>query len=682
MKKCDLHIHTISTPSDRAFTFSMDALKEYVHNVGLDVIAITNHNIFNYSQYSQIREELTNVIVLPGIEIDLESGHILVIGNRDEQSLFAFNAKCEDINRLIPDAKTYITYSQFVQIFSDLNEYLLIPHYDKKPHLPKEIIERFGKHILAGEVSSVKKFIYMQKDANEVLTPLRFSDMRVFEGMKVSSCKAGFTYIDVEDVDVSSLRLCLMDKTKSTLSKENGNELFQIFNNGQMLSTGLNIMYGKRSSGKTYFLDRVAEIFGDRAKYIRQFELLGRNSCSQEQFESDERIRQDKYVEEYFKEFQDVVSDFLQLSSQDVDDANIVDYMRAVHAAAQESDINDEFSKTALFNASLLHETSTDELSKLLRSVKKLIDTQMYRAIIERHVSLDSLISLFKELYKSYSNNIEDNRLVEISNSIIKDIKSALQLKSAAPRIPDLDLYGILLREEKRKRFIEISNNIKRHKVIHEDRVGRFIIKIDSRPFINASDVKTIYNKQCSLTAAFRQYADPVKYIAGLVSAGVELSQIYKLFAFIEYKILNSSGLAVSGGERAEFNFIQKIKDSLLCDILLIDEPESSFDNIFLKSEVNSFIKEMADIMPVIVSTHNSTIGGSIKPDYVLYTEKSITNGNTSFAVYSGVPTAVYLHDINGNKKENYITTLNSLEAGVEAYNERKNIYETLKNRK
>ena len=28
--------------------------------------------------------------------------------------------------------------------------------------------------------------------------------------------------------------------------------------------------------------------------------------------------------------------------------------------------------------------------------------------------------------------------------------------------------------------------------------------------------------------------------------------------------------------------------------------------------------------MPVIISTHNNTIGGSIKPDYILYTEKKI----------------------------------------------------------
>ena len=153
-----------------------------------------------------------------------------------------------------------------------------------------------------------------------------------------------------------------------------------------------------------------------------------------------------------------------------------------------------------------------------------------------------------------------------------------------------------------------------------------------------------------------------------------------RLFVGVVYETLNASGLKVSGGECSEFNFIQKIQDAILSDILIIDEPESSFDNIFLKNEVNKFIKEMSEMMPVIVSTHNNTIGSSIKPNYILYTEKSIVDNKPVFAVYSGFPTSPKLKDTNGNEVENYNITLDSLEAGEEAYKERKQIYETLKN--
>lgn len=169
-------------------------------------------------------------------------------------------------------------------------------------------------------------------------------------------------------------------------------------------------------------------------------------------------------------------------------------------------------------------------------------------------------------------------------------------------------------------------------------------------------------------------------YINKLIESNIDSGQIYLMFVAIEYDILNASGLKVSGGERSEFNFIQKIQDAALSDILIIDEPESSFDNIFLKNEVNKFIKEMSEMMPVVVSTHNNTIGGSIKPDYVLYTKKNIVNGKPSFAVYSGLPTSSKLIDVDGNEVDNYNITIDSLEAGEDAYNERRKIYETLKN--
>ena len=170
---------------------------------------------------------------------------------------------------------------------------------------------------------------------------------------------------------------------------------------------------------------------------------------------------------------------------------------------------------------------------------------------------------------------------------------------------------------------------------------------MSSRPFVNASDLKTVGLRQISLTNAFAKYGDPIQYLNELKAAGVDSDRIYKLFAAIDYKILNSSGLPVSGGERSEFNFLQKIKDAILCDILIIDEPESSFDNLFLKNEVNKFIKEMAENMPVIISTHNNTIGGSIKPDYILYTEKKIQANEPHFNIYSIAVRRNYYHNVS-----------------------------------
>ena len=572
------------------------------------------------------------------------------------------------------------TTSYKVADLRDFSKYVLIPHYDKSPKLSLDVISKFGNNILAGEVTSVKKFIYMQKDKVERFTPVCFSDMRIKDTLTEEKYSTNHTYLDVDEVNVRSLRLCFMDKTKVTLSKDNGNKLFQIFSNGQMLSTGLNIMYGKRSSGKSYTLNKIAEKYGNKAKYIRQFELLKLSDETSKQFEDDIRVRQQQKVEDYISLFRDVISDIVQLKSDEDEMTELKHYTTALIECANDVGRMDAYSKAKIFNASLYNEVKVEEISKLIKSVRDLIETVTFRDIVGKHIPTEKLKALLKELIEAYQNFVVENAIKKEANAIIKDVRSALQRKSAAPRIPDVDLYHMLVNEEKRHKFTDIVIGLKQPCVINTDKVGHFTIKVHTRLFKNASDVKTAYGKQCSLVEAFDYYGTPLKYMEKLITANIDSNQIYKLFVGIEYDTLNASGLKVSGGERSEFNFIQKIQDAALSDILIIDEPESSFDNIFLKNEVNKFIKEMSEIMPVIVSTHNSTIGSSIKPDYILYTKKTIVNNKPVFAVYSGQPTSSKLIDVDGNEVENYNTTLDSLEAGEEAYNERKQIYETLKN--
>lgn len=679
MKRCDLHIHTVASVSDRIFTFDKDVLVDYVEKTGLDVIAITNHNLFDYMQFQEIKDALPNTIILPGIEVDLERGHILVIANNDDGTLFDFNGKCEEVKNLIKTKNDDISYNTFIRIFGDLSKYLLIPHYEKDPKLHKDVIEKLDRNIIAGEVSSVKKFIYMQKEDSE-LTPVYFSDFRIEKGVTPDKFPVSHTFFDIDQVNVNTLKHCLLDKTKVSLTSEKGTELFQIFPNGQMLSTGLNIMFGKRSTGKTHTLNAIANRFEGKAKYIKQFELLNTGKNDSDQFENDLKVRQENSAENYLREFGVIVTDMLKTCSADEDEMKLHKYIEAVMSSAQQSGVNDVFSKSKLFNESDFKEQSHDEIKKLITATLSLLESQLYKQIINKHLQETSLKTLLKELIEQCrKENVQRLYFKEVNN-MIKTVKESLQLKSAAPRIPDIDLYQYFINKKKREVFALVALAVKKKRTISTEKAGHFTISVSARPFTNATDLKTIGLRQVSLINAFAKYGNPIQYIEELKAAGVESDRIYKLFAAIDYKILNSSGLQVSGGERSEFNFLQKIKDAILCDILIIDEPESSFDNIFLKNEVNKFIKEMAKCMPVIISTHNNTIGGSIKPDYILYTEKKMETEGPHFNIYSGYPTAKALKDVEGNSIENYEITLNSLEAGEQAYSERKDIYETLKN--
>jgi predicted metal-dependent phosphoesterase TrpH len=91
LRKLDLHIHTVATKKDSHFDFSLQNLKRYVSEAQLDAIAVTNHDVFDGTQFREIREAV-GAIVFPGIEISLGEGHTLVIA--DGSSLEDFEAKC------------------------------------------------------------------------------------------------------------------------------------------------------------------------------------------------------------------------------------------------------------------------------------------------------------------------------------------------------------------------------------------------------------------------------------------------------------------------------------------------------------------------------------------------------------------------------------------------------------
>ncbi|ELI6429524.1 hypothetical protein RRM58_004840, partial [Vibrio harveyi] len=295
MKKIDLHIHTIVTPSDPYFDYSLDTLKRYVSDSCIDCIAITNHNKFDKDQFVAIREELTDTIVFPGIEVDLEGGHILMIA--DNIDLENFSSKCSLVTKDIPDAESCIDYERFIEIFEDLNQYIIIPHIDKSPSIKKPTLHKLGDAIDCGEVQSVKKFLYALNGGG--LPPVLFSDMRAKRGLENLPIRQ--TYVDIGELTHSSLKRALRDSDKLALTESEGNRFFQVLDDGLEISTGLNVLLGQRSSGKSHKLN---EIFNsdseERIKYIKQFELLERSDSDDEsKFESKLRDGKAHYISEY-----------------------------------------------------------------------------------------------------------------------------------------------------------------------------------------------------------------------------------------------------------------------------------------------------------------------------------------------------------------------------------------------
>jgi hypothetical protein len=108
--------------------------------------------------------------------------------------------------------------------------YILIPHYDKEPHVSEETLSALGSSVTAGEVASPKKFMYCINSADK-LVPVYFSDSRMEQTQADFSVRQ--TYVACEETTFSAIRFAF---NTSADGQETGNGLYAI--NSQFSSEG------------------------------------------------------------------------------------------------------------------------------------------------------------------------------------------------------------------------------------------------------------------------------------------------------------------------------------------------------------------------------------------------------------------------------------------------------------
>lgn len=680
MKKVDLHIHTLPSVSDHDFEFSENKLLEYIKSANLDCIAITNHNFFDIDQYNEIRK-LVTIPVFPGIEIDLEKGHLLLIAD-PEDDLNDFVTKCKLVSAEINTKDDYITLLQFQTFFPDLNKYILIPHYDKNPILPEPVRNALKDYITAGEVCSYKKFFYHQK-LQRSLVPVFFSDFRMEESQSIDSfCQ---TYFDINDEEISfsTIKYCLKDKAKVYLNKDKKSDFFEISEVNLKISSRLNVILGKRSSGKTYLLNIINKSLNEnfsKVKYIRQFELL-QNEDEQIRFERLLSENQNSIYDSHLKEFQNVVNDIKNIDIV-ADDNSCTEYIEALKLFAIETERTDVFSKTKLFTETDFIEPDLSLLKKLIDAAESLYNSGSYQSIIEKYIQKESIRKMILELLEKAKEEELKKKKYSWINELIKKIKNGLSKKSTAVNIPNIDFTEIYINKKKYEKFNQLMKLLYKDSVIEKKEFHGFLIQAKREKFNGALDLRGYLKINSKIQDAFIDYNDPYIYLQKLkAKEEINSNDFYKYFVKINYEVLNNYGTKISGGERSEFNLLSELESSGKYELLLIDEPESSFDNLFLKNSVDELLKDISKTIPVILVTHNNTLGLSIHPDYILYTEKQIEEGFPVYRIYSGIPSEhVLVSNIDNKKINTRDILLNCLEAGEPSYKDRSQTYEILKN--
>ena len=115
------------------------------------------------------------------------------------------------------------------------------------------------------------------------------------------------------------------------------------------MSTGLNVLLGERSSGKTFTLNKLNETI-DNVKYIRQFTLVQQDEDSYErEFNSDVQRERSCFIDEYLSGLKSVLDEIMNVDLV-ANDREVDQYITTLLESAEYEDRRDAFSNTALFN--------------------------------------------------------------------------------------------------------------------------------------------------------------------------------------------------------------------------------------------------------------------------------------------------------------------------------------------
>lgn len=668
MIKVDFHIHTISTIKDADFDFDIDVLNQYINEMEIDCIAITNHNVFDKKQYEEIRR-CVNAKVFPGMEVDIENSHLLLICN--DSCVEELEKASFQLKSLIVDENSYISFDEFKNIFPNYGEYILIPHYKKKPRMQQTTIDKFNDMIKCGEVPNSKKFSVVIKDKNSLI-PVVFSDFRPGSGEPMPS---RFTYINCLNDGFSNIKCSIEDRNKVKVTRNSVTEEIEYMPDGATISNRLNIILGTRTSGKTYNIKKIRQAFdNDSCLYVPQFSLIG--DAEDSKFNDLIKKECNSISDAYYSNFKSLVNKLLTIDIEE-EENTLEEQLNSLLDYAEKANI-DAFAKTRIFSEIQYNVDTTNTAIETIKSLVNIYKTKWHKDIIEKYIDKEQLKKLIREMMDKRKEEKKRIVLERCTNEAILMVKKALNKKSSANTPDSMDLISIFRNKKIIEKANNIFKNIKEERKIDTQDLQLFNVDIKTNEYNSVKELKDNMSTSVSLKPIFDEYYKKnnlYKYIVELNKLGINRNNICKSIVNIKYDVKNQIGESPSGGEKAEFNLLKEINNAYKYDALLIDEPEASFDNPFINDNIVDVIKDIAEKTTVCISTHNSTLAMMLNPDKIIYTE----NNKGEHKIYYGTMGDKTFKSTDGEEVISYDKILNVLEAGEKAYEEKGHKYDSFK---
>ncbi|MBN2314550.1 MAG: hypothetical protein JXM79_11515 [Sedimentisphaerales bacterium] len=710
--KIDIHTHTKKCKSGDALTrnISPENLCEAILSTEVRIIAITNHNVFDLGQYTEIETRLgKEAQVWPGIELDIleegSRGHLLVIVSPTQAKTFS-EAVDEFTKGSSPDSFT-ATIDEVLEKFDSFKPAYVAHYKQKKPNL---------------SIDALEKLLTGTKNPGCVIKEVTNS---ISAGIYISHGHASIYGSDVSDWatyeelsrELPELRLpvdsfehfcLLLEKDPTTintiLDRKTSEDLVLLpFDDGSILKirafNDINVVFGPKGTGKSCILRAIAKHYAENGIDARVYESAsdrldeifdtkgrdltinlnnhGINYCTNEikalRAAGEFGVTNLGKYEAYFaarttnRNAKKILLKDIEPEEESGAKREFADVNEAVKTTA-------EFLKFLAENPSVKKELNEDEHKQVTRIISELLER------------------LSKREWASFSGWKE----VCFLNSSIKAFRREVERKTGSPAKPTTTGFRDYAMNRIKIEFnaVEITKSVDTKIPTLKEPVGSLGANKGELEFrtefefqtgnVTDGSLSTLSSAKKGTQKKFincirkilkHAYADDLfQHISELneIEDVEDIKTVYELLLFKRYFALDGVRYSPSSGE-ASMVMLQKELGTDK-EVYILDEPERSLGNEYINDVIVPLIKERARAgKKVFISTHDANIAVRTLP----YSSVYRCHGQLGYSTYIGNPFSNNL--INPEDTEDRLdwkkVSMKTLEGGEEAFGERGKIY-------
>jgi predicted ATPase len=710
--RIDIHTHTKKVKQGDSENRNIDVTKftDVINKTDVKILAITNHNHFDYEQYKQFQKSVEGTCqIWPGVEFDIiEEGrraHLIIIVN--PKNAEGFGKKVNEVVGTTSADSFSIKIEDVVNKFNDLDTIYIAHYQSKKPNLVDKDVDRLvnlvsnPKRVLKEASNSISAGIYINHGHNSI----HGSDVHNWDNYVADSKNLPELRLPVESFEQFCLLLDKDDTTIKTILDQKTPEPVQItpFGIAELINldiyNDINILFGSKGTGKTEILKALSTYFNIKGHKTEVYESnsrklddvfdlkgnlftidiqdLGIDNCSSELASVRNATERgitslSVYHRYYSDESKNKIVKTIKVNKLTLLDENSP--KRSFDEVKSDLKKFSDFKRYVSSNTKLKEVIGEDLLTELESTVNRILE-KINSESGNRFVDYKT-VNLFNKLIQVFVNEISKKTgqavkptktgFYEYSSNRVAIEKSIKKIreniaKTITPIVVEVGDLG-----DKGKLVCQ-TNLIFQNGAI-SDSEYKHIQSKTKVPQKNVASQIEIISKHIYANSLFEKI-DELKKIEGSET----VTSIGDLLLFNRHFVVNGNPYTPSNGESSMVllhNELMKDKE-----IYLIDEPEKSLGNDYISDIIVPLIKERAKSgKKVIIATHDANIAVRTLPYNSIY---RLHNVNQSCYTFVGNPFTNNLKCINGSKADLdwKLISMKTLEGGKAAFGERGKIY-------